>query len=142
MLNPVEEAFAPGTFDLNAELDDRARAGCHAPARRGAEAHPIFAFIAALGGAGVSIERLCELCGSSIAAGPVLATCRMTMLAPLTVNREYTISASILDRVEKPSSRFGSAMHARIGFTVSSDGARFAEVELLMILPRGGKAIV
>jgi len=136
-MNEVTEAFSDGTFHLYAELDDRARAGCHAQARQGAVAHPIFAFIAALGGAGISIEQICAMCGSSIALGPVLATCRMTILAPMTVDREYTISACILDSVEKPSSRFGKAVHARIGFTVSSEGANFADVELLMILPRG-----
>lgn len=125
----------PGTFLITSGMDDRARASCKALPRADGNAHPIFAFIAALGGMGTSIAALCELCGSSIEAGPVLASTRIRWLAPMPVDSEYGVEARIVDTVAKQSRRFGKAIHARIRFTVLHGETECAEVDIHMILP-------
>ncbi|MBS7670098.1 hypothetical protein [Croceicoccus gelatinilyticus] len=128
--------LASGTFRLDAVLDDRTRLSCRSDTRSGSEAHPIFAFVAALRGAGTSIETLCELCGCSIADGPVLASCDIEYLAPMPVDETYRVDARIAERIEKPSRRFGQAVHAFVEFSIGRGEDECARVRLHIIMPR------
>lgn len=125
-----------GTFHIDAALDDRTRESCRSEARSGTGAHPIFAFVAALRGTGTSIEALCSLCGCSIADGPVLASCDIEYLAAMPVDETYRVDARIADRIEKPSRRFGKAVHAFVEFAIDRDGDVCAKVRLHIIMPR------
>lgn len=128
--------LASGTFRLDAALDDRTRLSCRSEARSGNEAHPIFAFVAALRGAGTSIETLCALCDCSIADGPVLASCDIRYLNPMPVDETYRVDARIAERLEKPSRRFGQAVHAFVEFSIKRNETACAEVRLHIIMPR------
>jgi len=128
--------LAPGSFSLDAALDDRTRESCRSAPRTGDEAHPIFAFVAALRGAGTSIETLCSLCGCSIEDGPVLASSEIEYLTPMQVDRTYTIAAEITDRIERPSRRFGQAVHVHVAFRIENAGRDYARVRLHMIMPQ------
>ncbi|WP_232495257.1 hypothetical protein [Novosphingobium kaempferiae] len=127
--------IAPGRFDLSAALDDAIRASCAAPARSGAEAHPIFAFVAALGGMGARVRDVCRDLGLAFDSGAVLGRCRIDYDAPMTVDTAYDVAAEVVLLERKASRRFGAADHLTLGMTVSAGGRPHARVQLTTIMP-------
>lgn len=125
----------PGVFDLSATLDDAIRSSCAAPVRGGVEAHPIFAFIAALGGMGSRVGDVCRALGLAFDSGAVLGRCRIDYDAPLTIDTRYDVATSVVALERKSSRRFGAADHLTLGMTVSADGNRRARVRLTTIMP-------
>lgn len=127
-----------GQYRLDRALDDGIRAAARAPARASDDrrAHPIFAFLAALGGMGVPVAELCRMCGSSIDDGPVLARTSIDHGPPMEVDRDYVVGGEVSAITRKPSRRFGQADHVDIRLHVESDGRRFADVTLSWIMPR------
>ena len=80
----MEEFTIPdGRFAITEAMDDRVRDMARAPDRQGVRAHPIFAFVGALGGMGMKIADLSEALGLAFHKGPVLARCRLDYDAPL-----------------------------------------------------------
>ena len=128
-------AIPLGRFHLSASLDDAIRTSCAAPARRGVEAHPVFAFIAALGGMGARVGDVCRSLGLAFDKGAVLGRCRIDYDAPLTVDRDYDVAAEVLSLERKSSRRFGAADHLTLGMTVSATGRGHARVQLTTIMP-------
>ncbi|SPJ25398.1 hypothetical protein [Palleronia abyssalis] len=130
----VGETLPAGRFDLTAARDDLVRRMSDAPARSDQRAHPIFAFVGALGGLPLPIADLSTGLGLAFADGPVLARCQIDATRPLEVGRCYTVTARILDIQRKPSRRFGQADHLHLAITLS-DGAPFTETRLHIIFP-------
>lgn len=128
----------PGVFHLTAALDDAIRASCAAPPRAGEEAHPVFAFVAALGGMGSRVGDLCRALGLGFDKGAVLGRCRIDYDAPLTVDTRYDVAAQVLGLERKRSRRFGAADHLTLGMTVSATGRPHARVSLTTIMPATG----
>jgi hypothetical protein len=140
-MSQIEDAFTaitlpPGTFFLSADLDDRLRRESAAPQRCGGLAHPVFAFVAGLGGMGLPVAEAIGLCGCSMKAGPLLASCEITIHKPLRVGLTYRVQASIAEKIRKPSRRFGAADHLLFRFDLDVQGERFAELALHMIVPQ------
>ncbi|KMS50575.1 hypothetical protein V474_06935 [Novosphingobium barchaimii LL02] len=125
----------PGVFDLSASLDDAIRRSCAAPLRDGEQAHPIFAFIAALGGMGSRVGDVCRGLGLAFDSGAVLGRCRIDYDAPLTVDTRYDVATSVVALERKGSRRFGAADHLTLGMTVSAGGGLRARVRLTTIMP-------
>lgn len=132
-----------GSYRIDAALDRRIRESTRAPGGDGGLAHPIFAFVAALGGLGVPVADICRMCGSSIEAGPLLAQCAIRYRRALVLDRLYAVSGAIVGRTTKPSRRFGSAEHVSLHLCVGNRGhdadyreAADAEVWLTWIMPQ------
>lgn len=132
----------PGRYRIDRALDDSIRAAARAPQRAADDhrAHPIFAFLAALGGMGVPVAELCRMCGSSIDDGPVLARTSIDYGPAMEVDRDYRIVGQVSAITRKPSRRFGQADHVDIRLIVESDDRRFADVLLSWIMPRREQA--
>jgi hypothetical protein len=139
-----EEALAfrvpQGRYDVTAALDERLRSAARAPGRHDAEsAHPIMAFVAALGGMGMSIRELSEALGLAFAQGPVLGGCHIRLHRPVAVDKSYLIDTRVSVLQRKPSRRFGLADHLTLAFEVTDGSDRVCDVELAMVFP-GGEA--
>ncbi|MAM61291.1 hypothetical protein [Maritimibacter sp. UBA3975] len=128
------EPLPPGEFHLTPERDDRVRQMSGAPARLGARAHPIFAFVGALGGLPMPIKALSESLGLAFDQGPVLAGCVIDLTRPLEVGRRYTVAGRVEGITRKPSRRFGHADHLHLAIALG-DGAPFTEIRLHIIFP-------
>ncbi|MEE4452775.1 hypothetical protein [Novosphingobium resinovorum] len=128
-------AIPQGRFHLSAALDDAIRRSCAAPARDGEQAHPIFAFVAALGGLGVRVGDLCRGLGLAFDKGAVLGRCWIDYAAPLTVDTGYDVAAEIVALERKASRRFGAADHLTLGMTIGTGGQTHARVQLTTIMP-------
>ncbi|RYY44303.1 MAG: hypothetical protein EOP59_06430 [Sphingomonadales bacterium] len=124
-----------GSFALTAELDDALRLTSDAVSRDGDTAHPALAFVAALGGAGLNVAEILALCGCSIDAGPLLASCDLEWERPLQVSTVYQVSGEVSSKQRKASRRFGAADHLAFSFSVSLNGATYATLTLRMIVP-------
>lgn len=128
-------AIPQGCFHLSAGLDDAIRQSCAAPARKGVEAHPIFAFVAALGGMGSRVADVCRGLGLAFDDGAVLGRCRIDYDAPLIVDTHYDVDTRVVALERKASRRFGAADHLTLGMTVSAVGRPHARVQLTTIMP-------
>jgi hypothetical protein len=129
--------IAPGSFDLSAARDDSVRRMSGAPSRTGDRAHPIFAFVGALGGLPEPIKDLSESLGLAFANGPVLARCQIALARPLLVNRTYRVTARVEAIERKPSRRFGHADHLHLVIALADD-TPFTEIALHIIFPAKG----
>ncbi|WP_138424394.1 hypothetical protein [Maritimibacter alexandrii] len=126
--------LAVGSFDLTGTRDDHVRRMSRAPARTDARAHPIFAFVGALGGLPLPIKDLSTSLGLDFDAGPVLARCQIAVARPLLVDRVYTVTPQI-DRIErKPSRRYGHADHLHLKIALDDD-TPFTTIALHIIFP-------
>lgn len=129
-------AIPPGRYRLTEVLDDRLRSLTGAPARGAAQtAHPVFAFVMALGGMGIRIADLARALGLDFGAGPVLAACTLDFRAPLLVGRDYDVSARVEGLSRKPSRRFGAADHLHLAIVLAHDSQPRAEARLHIIFP-------
>ena len=129
--------LVPGSFVLTEEKNRQICAAAHTAERGSGEAHPIFGFIAALAGVTESVAEAIALAGCSIAAGPVLASCRLSFERPLQVGMTYQVEGQIEMKVRKPSRRYGAADHLLLTFAIGADAVRYAALELRMIVPAG-----
>lgn len=126
-----------GHFDLSPESDDRLRSLSGATPRDGSMAHPIFCFVAGIGGMGVPVAEAIARGGCSIEAGPLLASCTISCHRPMKVGLTYQVDAMIADKVRKESRRFGAADHLLFRLALSSGGTKYVDLELRMIVPAG-----
>ncbi|MDF3608096.1 hypothetical protein PE067_19315 [Paracoccus sp. DMF-8] len=124
-----------GWFDLTPELDDRVRALSAAPPRQGDRAHPIHAYLGALGGMPMRIGDFSRALGLAFDAGPVLGECTMTYPGRLRTGQRYRVSTEILDLTRKPSRRFGMADHLVLAITLSDASGPASILRFKMITP-------
>jgi hypothetical protein len=130
-------AIEPGSFDLFAARDDAVRRMSGAPARTDDRAHPIFAFVGALGGLPQPIKELSEGLGLAFADGPVLARCQIALARPLLIDRIYRVNARVEAIERKPSRRYGHADHLHLAIALADD-TPFSEIALHIIFPAKG----
>ncbi len=124
-----------GAYDLSAELDDRVRQLCGGPRRSGDLAHPIHAYLGALGGMETPIGDFSRQLGLAFDAGPVLGQCRMTYPGRLCVGRRFDVDTRIVDLTRKPSRRFGTADHLTLEITLSHERQAASVLQFKMITP-------
>lgn len=131
-----DRVIAAGRYALTAAMDDALRAACGAPAR-GADnqAHPGFAFVAALGGMDRDIGALCISLGLPFDTGAMLGRCHIRFDRPLLVDCVLEVEARLRSLVRKSSRRFGAADHLGLAMSLSCDGVRQALVEVTIIVP-------
>lgn len=124
-----------GVFALTAALDDRVRVLSAAPPRQGDRAHPIHAYLGALGGMSMPIADFSRALGLAFDAGPVLGACRLTFPGTLRVGRDYAVATRVLDLLRKPSRRFGRADHLTLSITLSDRDGPASNLTFTMINP-------
>lgn len=129
-------AIPSGRYHLAAALDDSMRVATGAAARApGNQAHPIFAFVMALGGMGLRIAEISDRLGLNFGAGPVLAGCRIDYHAALITDRDYDVGARVAKLERKASRRFGAADHLHLQITIARNGTACADTRLHIIFP-------
>ena len=103
-------------------------------------AHPLSAWVIALGGCGVSIGDMFEAAGVPMEDGPMLGGCHLELERPLQIETEYTVRATITDLQEKSGRKLGrfGIMTLRIELA-EPDGTPAAACTAAMILPRRGE---
>lgn len=124
-----------GRYLLDPALDDRLRAFNGVAPREGDTAHPVFAFVMALGGMGLSIRELSDQLGLAFGDGPVLAGCVLEYHSTLRVGARYDVAAEVAELLRKPSRRFGAADHLHLHIRLSQAGRACAEARLHIIFP-------
>lgn len=132
----------PGRYDLTVALDDRARALCGAPPRgKNGLAHPVFAYLGALGGLSMPIGDLSRSLGLAFDAGPVLGRCELSYPGRLEAGHSYDVLAEVVSITRKPSRRFGRADHALLAITLARHGNPVSVLRLAMITPARASAM-
>ena len=126
-----------GRFVLTPATDDRVRQMAGAPPRQGDAAHPVFAFVGALGGLGLRIADLSRALGLDFDAGPVLARSRLDYDAPLRVGESYRVTALVEEITRKPSRVFGQADHLHLAISLSQS-VLVTRARLHMVFPVRG----
>lgn len=132
-------ALATGQFTLDADHDAMVRKTSGAPQRKDFDAHPIFGFIAALGGLGMPIETVFARCGGSIQAGPLLASSSLRFARPLKIGITYQVAGVVEGVTRKPSRRFGAADHLRLSIDVRDGDLLYSNLDLTIVLPIGAR---
>lgn len=131
----MEEFQIPeGRFILTPAMDDRVRQMAGADPREGDFAHPVFAFVGALGGLGLRIADLSRALGLDFDAGPVLARSRLDYDDRLRVGESYRVTAEVEAITRKPSRVFGKADHLHLAITLTQE-APVTRARLHMVFP-------
>jgi len=127
-----------GSYRLGADRHDRLVAALGGRAPSDGSAHPLAAWVIAMGGSGVTIEALFAVAGVAMEAGPMLGACDLDLRRPLGIETSYVVRGRILGVEEKTGRRLGrfDVLLIRLGVQ-EPDGAQVAACGLSMILPRG-----
>jgi hypothetical protein len=130
-------AIPTGHFRLDAEDDAMIRATSGGEPGNGEDAHPVFGFIAAIGGLGIPVGDVFTLCGGSIEAGPLLASSDLAFSRPLKVGVTYQVEGIVESVVRKASRRFGAADHIRLRIDVRDGATDYSRLTLTILMPVG-----
>ena len=117
--------------------DDWVRQASGAPARQGDLAHPVFAYLGALGGLDTAIGDFARRLGLDFDAGPVLGRCEIAFPTALRVGRTYRVDLQVTDRQRKASRKYGTADHLGLEISLSSEGTVASRLRFTMITPAG-----
>lgn len=71
-------------------------------------AHPIYYYIAAQAGMGLSVAELCAACDFDISDGPIMAGSEAEFHAPLMTETPYRVTGEIVALTRKKSRKFGT----------------------------------
>lgn len=108
-----------------------------APEPADGTAHPIFVYMAAIAGFGLSIDELFELCLASPADGAVFGECELEIHTPLRVGATYSVTGRIGDVARKEGKRAGVFDIVRADFEVlDRSGAVVATSRKSFVFPR------
>lgn len=124
-----------GWYDLTAALDDKVRLLSHAPPRIGDQAHPIHAYVGALGGMNIPIGDFSRALGLAFDHGPVLGKCTLSFPGRLRVGQRYKVTPRVISQKRKPSRRFGQADHLLMEITLADREGPASSLEFSMITP-------
>jgi hypothetical protein len=125
-----------GTYTLGADRHARLVAALGTPPPDG-EAHPLSAWVIAMGGNGISIGEFFERAGVPMQDGPMLGACDLELHAPIDIETEYTVTGKVADLVEKTGRKLGRFDVLTLRLEVRApDGRHVATCSPAMILPR------
>jgi len=71
-------------------------------------AHPLYVYMAALAGMGLSVDGLFRLCHATAADGPMFGECGTEIIRPLLVGGTYDVQGGITGVVRKTGQRTGT----------------------------------
>jgi len=101
------------------------------------EPSPIFSYIAALRGLGITLEQMCNLCDFELGQGPVVGECRIQFFNAIQVSIRYRTDVVIHGIERRPSAAYGIVDRLRFSVALTEhSGSLVASVELIWLLPR------
>jgi hypothetical protein len=126
-----------GSYALGAERHAKLVSALQADAPEDGSAHPLSAWVIAMGGSGVGIGELFAAAGVPMEHGPMLGACELELLRPIGIETTYTVSGTIESLVEKSGRKLGrfDVMSIRLEIAEPS-GQLAATCTPSMILPR------
>lgn len=131
------ETLPGGTYTLGAARHDKLVSALGGTPPPPGEAHPLAAWVIAMGGCGVSIGELFEAAGVAMEDGPMLGACDLELHDAVAVETEYTVAGEITNLVEKNGRKLGRFDVLSIRLEVSGPTGRLvATCTPSMILPR------
>lgn len=108
-----------------------------APAADGS-AHPVYYYVAAQAGMGLTVAELCRACGFDAGEGLVLASSKVAFARPLRVGEPYRVDGRVLGLERRPSRRFGRLDLLEYEIRLRApDGAAVLTTVNVWALPRG-----
>jgi hydroxyacyl-ACP dehydratase HTD2-like protein with hotdog domain len=132
-------ALPGGTFAVDAEENRKlCRILATEPDPAG-NAHPLYAYIATQRAMGVAVDGLFELCGFSMADGPMLASTALEFARPLELGRTYTVTGRIAGVERKTGRKLGAFDLLSVALELIDGPARVAGATNVFVLPRGGQ---
>lgn len=101
-------------------------------------AHPLFVYYAAIGGMGMSLESLFELCGAGPdTPQPMLGETSLELERPLSIDDTYRVSGTITDVRRRSGQRAGLMDLITAVFELSGpDGQEQARCSIVFVFPR------
>jgi hypothetical protein len=130
-------ALPGGRYALGAERHSRLLGALGGEPPADGSAHPLCAWVIAMGGCGVGIGELFEAAGVPMEDGPMLGSCELELRRPLGVETTYTVAGTIESLEEKSGRKLGRFDVLRIRLEVSEpSGELAATCTPSMILPR------
>jgi hypothetical protein len=128
-----------GSYALGAERHAKLVSALGGGSPEDGSAHPLSAWVIAMGGCGIGIGELFEAAGVPMEDGPMLGACEVELLRPLGIETPYTVSARIESLVEKSGRKLGRFDVMSIRMEVAEpSGELAATCTPSMILPRPG----
>jgi hypothetical protein len=125
-----------GTYRLGADRHARL-VGALGTAPPAGEAHPLAAWVIAMGGNGISIGELFERAGVPMEDGPMLGACDLELHGPIEIETEYTVTGEVAGLVEKTGRKLGRFDVLTLRLDVAGpDGTPVATCSPAIILPR------
>jgi hypothetical protein len=133
----VGREFPGGRYLIQPFEDWLLRDAISAPPGERESAHPLYAFIATLGGTGLSIDDLLHTCGSSADEGPMHGECTLDLVEPLRSGVEYAVAGRITDVRRKAGRAVGAFDLVTFLLEMRTpDGAVAARCMNTLVLPR------
>ncbi|HVW33217.1 MAG TPA: hypothetical protein VHL53_11810 [Acidimicrobiia bacterium] len=129
--------FPGGEFTIDAAENERLCRLVGADPSSDGSAHPLYAFIAAQRGMGVTVGEFLLLLGTPPEDGPMLASCRLEYAAPLLVDRPYRVQGGIIDLVRKEGARMGPFDLVTFELEVLDGADVVTRCRNAFVLPRG-----
>lgn len=105
--------------------------------------HPIWVFVAAQRGMGLTLGELFEWFDCPASDGPLLGECALEFRAPLRVGTDYQVSGRVLDVQRKRGRTLGAFDLVTCGLDLNSGDTAEpdASIRYGMILPKGGRPV-
>jgi hypothetical protein len=126
-----------GTYALGEQRHAKLLSALGTDTPEDGSAHPLCAWVIAMGGCGISIGDLFEAAGVPMEDGPMLGSCDLELIKPIGVETTYTVTGTIEALVEKTGRKFGRFDVLTVRLEVSEpDGQLAATCTPSMILPR------
>lgn len=105
--------------------------------RDGQVAHPLFAYLAAARGKGITWDELFAICGATAEDGPMFGEHETELLRPLRVGERLTVSGEFVSAIRKQGARTG--VFDIVGFRLTmtgEDGQVAATTYSSIVFPR------
>jgi hypothetical protein len=133
MLTIAEGAVLPsGTYRLGAQRHAKLVRALGGAAPADGSAHPLAAWLIAMGGIGFGIGELFAAAGVPLQDGPMLGACKLELQRPLDVETTYEVSGRIAALQQKTGRKLGRFDV----LTLQLDVEDAARCTCSMILPR------
>jgi len=129
-------ALPDGDYVLGSERHDQLVEALGGIAPADGSAHPLAAWVIALGGIGIGIGDLFAAAGVAMEDGPMLGACELTLRRPLDVGTRYAVSGTITDLQAKTGRKLGRFDVLTIRLDVTDGDTTAATCTCSMILPR------
>ncbi|GIU93458.1 MAG: hypothetical protein KatS3mg011_2364 [Acidimicrobiia bacterium] len=133
----LEYEFPPGSYTITEWQHWLTMDAILSPPLPAGIAHPIYAYLASIGGMGITLPQLFAAARSSAEAGVMFGEATLEFSQPLAVGATYRVEGRFLDVVRKQSSRVGTMDLVTFRLSLlTEDGTLAATSTNTFIFPR------